>query len=458
MGNKNDLYINYKRFNKKHKHNHNNKLWMILLGILLVAGLGYGAFFYVRPVLFPSQPNTADIQPDTDSTDIGSTDLVTPIIQASAISPTIAPTREPDIKPTDIPTVSPAKEVSGTEVQDNNTDVTGKVPYAVKGLYVPARSAGSDKIDKLIDIANDTEINAMVIDIKDDYGRISYAMDYNMVKEIGSDTNIISDMPGLIQKLKEKNIYLIARIVAFKDPYLAGKCPELAIKNKDGTTYVDGNGQAWVNPYNKKVWDYLVNVASQAVSVGFDEIQFDYIRFSTSKEIEQADFGEEANGTSKEEVITAFTKYAYQKLKPLGVSVSADVYGTIIASSIDAARVGQNYVDMSKYLDYICPMIYPSHFGEGNFGIKYPDTEPFQIISKILAKSAEKLNELPEDEHHAIVRPWLQDFTATWIDHHIKYGGDEIREQIEGVYSTGYQEWLLWNAGSNYSKDGLLEE
>jgi len=115
-------------------------------------------------------------------------------------------------------------------------------------------------------------------------------------------------------------------------------------------------------------------------------------------------------------------------------------------------------VEMAKYLDYICPMIYPSHFGEGNYGIQYPDLEPLNIIRKALTASSEKLDQIPKDEHRAIVRPWLQDFTATWIKHHMKYGADELREQISGVYGAGYEEWLLWNAGCKYSEDGLLSE
>jgi hypothetical protein len=200
-----------------------------------------------------------------------------------------------------------------------------------------------------------------------------------------------------------------------------------------------------------------LDIATQTALAGFDEIQFDYIRFSTSKGILKANLGNEAVNKSKEKIITEFTKYAYGKLKPLNIAVSADVYGTIIASDVDAKLVGQNFVEMSKYLDYICPMIYPSHFGEGNFGIQYPDQEPFKIISKILSISASKLNDIPKGQHHAQVRPWLQDFTASWIKHHINYSGEEIREEIEGVYSVGYEQWLLWNAGCNYSEDGLLK-
>lgn len=162
-----------------------------------------------------------------------------------------------------------------------------------------------------------------------------------------------------------------------------------------------------------------------------------------------------AEEKTKEDIIIEFTQYAYEKLKPLGVFVSADVYGTIISSSIDAGLVGQNYVEMAKYLDYICPMIYPSHFSEGNYGVEYPDLEPFKIIRKVLTASKSKLEQIPEGEHKAIVRPWLQDFTATWIKHHQVYGGKQLREQIGAVYAAGYSEWLLWNASGKYSVDGL---
>jgi hypothetical protein len=298
----------------------------------------------------------------------------------------------------------------------------------------------------------------MVIDVKDDHGKISYEMNSAMAKEIGAVTDTISDIGTFIQTLKAKNIYLIARIVAFKDPLLAELRQDLAVKNQDGSIYRDDNGEGWVNPYNRGVWDYLIEIATQAAAAGFDEIQFDYIRFSTGKGISEADFGEEAKTKSKEKVITEFTKYAYEKIKPLGVFVSADVYGTIISSTIDSGLVGQNYAEMSKYLDYICPMIYPSHFGSGNYGIEHPDLEPYNIIRKVLTASITKLDSIPAEEHKAIVRPWLQAFTATWVEPHMEYGGEELREQIDGVYSVGYEEWLLWNAAGRYNGEGLNGE
>ena len=435
---KKDMYIDYKRSFKKRGRRRSRLPWIILT-LVLVAGLSVAAFYSIKLRL-----DRNELVADAKEQNPEQQPLPSPTVQV-----TITPTPTPTIAPT--PTAIPIQE-DVVEAMDT------RVPVKAKGIYVTSSIAGSTSVDALISLAEETEVNAMVIDIKDDLGKITYKMDSAMAQEIGATTNTIDDIASFIKKLKEHNIYLIARIVAFKDPYLADKKKELAIKNKDGSLYLDNNGEGWVNPYNHKVWDYLIEVASQAAAVGFDEIQFDYIRFSTGNGMAKADFGKNIMEKTKQEVIIEFTKYAYESLKPLGVYVSADVYGTIISSSIDAELVGQNYVEMAKYLDYICPMIYPSHFGEGNYGIQYPDLEPLNIIRKALTASSEKLDQIPKDEHRAIVRPWLQDFTATWIKHHMKYGADELREQISGVYGAGYEEWLLWNAGCKYSEDGLLSE
>ncbi len=467
MGNKHDMYINYERTYKKRRRKGKN-IWGISIIILLIAiGLGTSVYFVVKAQINEQNKKAPITQDETltedlagDNTKQNSSNENEMIDNQEGISETEL-SSEPTGNSTKTQVIAQPTPLV-TELEETKIAVAEtvdiRVPTIVKGIYVTSPVAGSNLIDKLVELVDTTEINAMVIDVKDDHGKITYAMDSAMAQEIGAVSNVISDMETLVATLKEKNIYLIARIVAFKDPYLAEQRQELAIKNKDGSLYRDNNLEGWVNPYNHEVWDYLVEVASQAAAVGFHEIQFDYIRFSTGGGISTADFGEAAKTKSKEEIIIEFTKYAYEKLKPLGVYVSADVYGTIISSSIDAALVGQNYVEMSKYLDYICPMIYPSHFGDGNYGIEYPDLEPFNIIRKVMTASKTKLDAIPEGEHRAIVRPWLQDFTATWIKHHKEYGGIELKEQINGIYSVGYKEWLLWNSSCNYSEDGLQEE
>jgi hypothetical protein len=332
-------------------------------------------------------------------------------------------------------------------------------PKKVKAIYVTGWKAGIPQyMDELIEIANTTEINAMVIDVKSDDGYITFDADVPIAKEIGATDRVgIKDIHELMDQLRENNIFPIARIVAFKDPYLAEKRPDFAIKNQDGSIF-RAKGIAWVNPYNKEVWDYVIDIAKEAAKVGFKEIQFDYIRFDTSAGMKSVDLGPLAETKTKTEIITEFTEYAVKELKPLGVFVSADVFGTIITSKIDADIVGQDYVEMAKHLDYICPMVYPSHYADGSLGIKYPDLQPYDIILAAMKASNEKLSAIPEGEHRAIVRPWLQDFTATWITHYQPYGPKQIREQIQATYDAGLEEWILWSPSNRYSVGGLLSE
>ena len=156
--------------------------------------------------------------------------------------------------------------------------------------------------------------------------------------------------------------------------------------------------------------------------------------------------------------MTEFTEYAYQRLAPLGVFVSADVFGAIIGSEEDAASVGQIYGEMAGNLDYICPMIYPSHYGDGNFGLDHPDLHPYETILGALEKSSAELSLYQGEETQAIVRPWLQDFTASYLKHYKKYGDNELRQQIQAVYDAGYEEWILWNASNRYHYGGLLKD
>lgn len=451
MKNKNgiNMYIDYNRSYRNRGKRRGGKSFKILLVLFLAIGVGFGTFYMIKRQIDLENGGNVVLQEQDGGQE-----------QAAVTQPGQNLNQTEDGQETaegQTDTVSDSQGGTTADPGEGQEEVDTRIPVRARGLYVTSRAAMEMRED-LVSVADTTEINAMVIDVKGDSGKITYKTDSAMAKEIGAVTNTIADIDTLISTLKEKDIYIIARIVAFKDPYLAEQRHELALKNNDGSLYRDNNGECWVNPYNHKVWDYLVEVAAGAAATGFDEIQFDYIRFSTGAGMSDINFGEDAKTKTKEDIIIEFTKYTYEKLKPLGVFVSADVYGTIISSSIDAGLVGQNYVEMSRYLDYICPMIYPSHFGEGNYGVEYPDLEPFKIIRKVLIASKTKLEQIPEGEHRAIVRPWLQDFTADWVEHHMTYGGHELREQISGVYGAGYEEWLLWDAGCTYSVDGLLED
>lgn len=332
-------------------------------------------------------------------------------------------------------------------------------PVQVKGIYISAYVAGEPKmIDELLVEIDKTEINTLVIDLKDDLGRVVCKMDSPQVKDLGAVKVYVSDMEGLLRKLKEHNIYAIARIPAFRDSWLGEQRPEWCIQNADGSVFQDRDKNAWVNPYKREAWDYLIEIGVEAKRLGFDEIQFDYVRFCTEKSMQNVVFDQtDVQGLSRTEIISEFVAYAYDKLRTEGLFVSADVFGAIIDSGVNADSVGQIYGELAKHLDYISPMIYPSHYGDGNYGIDYPDMHPYETITAALAASRKELHYAGlESEHIAIVRPWLQDFTATWLTHHISYTGVEVRKQIQATYDSGYDEWMLWDASCKYEWAGLL--
>lgn len=265
-----------------------------------------------------------------------------------------------------IENVGPDKNrtVSLRIVDENNPALPGREAVKVRGIYISGPMAGSTELfQNILDSAAGTEINTVVIDFKDDQGRITCPVDSPVASEIGACRPYVQDMKELIASLKERGLYVIARVVAFRDPWLAEKKPEWSLHLADGSLYRDRQGMAWVDPYRKEVWDYLVEVGTEAKEAGFDEVQFDYIRFSTEGTMRDVVFDEAVTGgRSKTDVITEFVKYAYENLASQGLFVSADVFGTIIGSDIDAQAVGQVYTEMAKHLDYICPMIYPSHY------------------------------------------------------------------------------------------------
>ncbi|MDR1913886.1 MAG: putative glycoside hydrolase [Clostridiales bacterium] len=324
----------------------------------------------------------------------------------------------------------------------------------VKGIYVTSTHAGIDKyLQKHIDFCVGSGVNAMVIDVRTEAGFITF-QGMPTADELGVSVNDISDIKEVLIRIKENGIYPIARMVAFKDNNTYNFKPELYIKNPDGSIWFDNNDEAWLNPYNSKARDYVLQFAEEAVELGFEEIQFDYMRFAASSKLENADMGK-TNGLTRTEIITVFAKEAMETLGPMGAKISADVYGAIINSDTDAEIVGQDYVELARLLDVICPMIYPSHYANGSMGLDIPDLLPYDTIYKSMKLSNERLDEIPNGEHRAIVRPWLQDFTASWLNSYLEYAGDERGAQIQGAYDAGLSEWLLWDPWNKYEMDGI---
>jgi hypothetical protein len=308
----------------------------------------------------------------------------------------------------------------------------------------------------LIALCDATTLDAMVIDVKNEQGFVTFRGGIPYADEAGITVRNIPDIRELLAKLKAHNIYAIARIVAFLDNNTHKLRPELYIKNKNGGLWRDAQGNAWLNPYSRDAWDFILEIAQGAAALGFDEIQFDYARFAATDRLENADFGD-TEGRDRMRIIEDFARFAVRALKPLGVSVSADVYGTIMGIEGDAAIVGQNYTELAKILDFICPMIYPSHYADGSMGLDHPDLYPYETIAGALRLSNEKLAAIPADLHVAGVRPWLQDFTMTGLRYHSDYDAEEREAQIQAVYDAGLNEWLLWDANVRYDGGGIIQ-
>ncbi len=337
-------------------------------------------------------------------------------------------------------------------------------PVKVKGVYLPAYVAGKEeKMDEIIEHIKETEINAVVIDVKDDIGRIIFKMDGEIIKKLGTnkDGDIqIKDMPALMKKLKDNNIYTIARIASLRDNYAPRQNTSFALVTDNGNLYKDNTKYYWMNPYNHEVWDYLLEIGKGCIDAGFDEVQYDYCRFSTERKMRHVVYDEDqVKNRSKIEIITEMVIYLYQGILDYGGFLSIDVFGSIISSYGDQAALGQDYVNLLKYSDYLSPMVYPSHYGNGYFGVEIPDKQPYDTVKKALELSTRDTTFYFDTSlHNGIVRPWLQGFTATYLPDYINYTEKEIRDQIQAVYDSGYEEWLVWNPSGVYKWDAFKPE
>ncbi|MCM3173409.1 putative glycoside hydrolase [Paenibacillus sp. MER 99-2] len=320
----------------------------------------------------------------------------------------------------------------------------------VKGIYVTAYSAGGARMKELLQLIDNSELNSMVIDIKDDLGYITYPTENKTLLEMGTSQPFIRDIDALMKRLQKHDVYPIARVVVFKDTILAEKNPELSFKNKDGSVWANSKGDSFVNPYSKEVWDYNVAIAKEAAKLGFKEIQFDYVRFPEGFENRADTLKYTKTDKSRVDIVAEFVQYARKELAPLGVRVSVDIFG--YAASVPAAEgIGQDFVKISENVDVISPMVYPSHYSTGWYGVKDPDKDPYTTIKGSMEDTHKKLD--PTEELKPIIRPWIQDFTASWLGsgHYVKYGKKQVEDQIKAMKDMNVDEYLLWNASNRYT-------
>ena len=313
----------------------------------------------------------------------------------------------------------------------------------VRGLYVNRFAAQSTKrMHQLIQIADQTEINALIIDIKDEFGLNYSPTDPSLQRNAGK-SGTIPHLKELLDTLRAHKILAVARIVVFKDSVTARVHPEWTIRKQDGTPWRDKKGLTWVNPYHHELWDYNIQVAEDAVKLGFGEVQFDYIRFPEPYKSLPPQVFPDQKGQNKEQALADFLSTAHTRLSKLGVRTTADVFG-LVTTVPNALEVGQQWEHLAPVTDVLLPMTYPSHYPPGSLNIAHPNAEPYAIIRAAVTRAHERNIKLGLTGER--VRPWLQAFTLGKPP----YGPDEIREQKRAVYDSGYDGWVLWNPGSKY--------
>ncbi|HEX2953633.1 MAG TPA: putative glycoside hydrolase, partial [Bacillota bacterium] len=268
-----------------------------------------------------------------------------------------------DLKATDAQKEEAGKNDSGVEAKPSpaRPAVTSvSTPTNVKGVYVTGWIAGAPKsMASVINFVDKTEVNSVVIDVKDDEGTLSYKSNVPLAVQTNAGERKVSDIVALLKTLREHNIYPIARIVTFKDPHLAAARPDMAVQDKNGGYWKDRKGLKWVDPYDKEVWKYNVDIAEEAMSYGFKEIQFDYVRFTSDGIIRNCLYSH-SDGTPKEDVIKNFLSYAKERLKKYNAIISADVFGLTLSAEDDLG-IGQKIEKVGSAVDVLSPMVYPSH-------------------------------------------------------------------------------------------------
>jgi hypothetical protein len=315
----------------------------------------------------------------------------------------------------------------------------------------PNTSLSPTRLDALFELARTTEINALVIDVKRESGHVSHPSRVPWAREAGAvDPARVIDMEGFLERMESEGLYPIARIVIVKDSLLGRAHPDLAVQDTAGGVWIDSRGQVWLNLHQRAVWKYAVDLAEEAARLGFPEIQWDYVRFPDGRASDMARAHMPGDGeASRTETVRAFLTYARQRLDGLDLDVhmTADVFGATITFR-RVGNIGQEWEQFIDLVDAAHPMIYPSHYWAGSFGVDEPNAHPYEIVRSALEAAAERNGAL---DRAGEVRPWLQAFDQG----EPAYGAPEVRAQIQATYDAGFDSWILWNHSSRYPPGAL---
>ncbi len=316
----------------------------------------------------------------------------------------------------------------------------------VRGLYVTSWIAGMKRFRQIADGVAKSGLNAVVIDTKDCSGIVGYDSEVPFVSEIKSRQRRIRDIAAVLRYCHERKIYSVARIAVFQDPVLAAARPQLAVRAGQGGVWKDRKGQSWVDPASRTVWEYNVDLAKEAAALGFDEVQFDYVRFPTDGRLEGLAYPVYKGDVPKHQVIRDFFRYVDRELKAVDVIVSADIFGLTTVAEGDL-NIGQRIEDVAPYVDFLCPMVYPSHYPPGFLGFTKPAERPYNVVYYSCVRGLDRIS-----GQRARLRPWIQDF-----DLGASYDRRMILEQIRALRDAGAFGFCAWNARNDYTIEDYKE-
>lgn len=339
-------------------------------------------------------------------------------------------------------------------LQDSVTHV--KTPYPVKGIYMSQCTAGDKKLrQKLVDLINNSELNSLVIDVKDYAGGLAFLSEEPIFKDKVSKICTIEDLPEFLEELHRAGIYVIARVTVFQDPLMASLNPDIAVKlaSATSTNWKDRKGISYIDPGAEEMWKYILAVARKSYALGFDEINFDYVRFPSDGNMNDIFYPisekvvEDDPDWGKAYVMKRFFSYLGNELKKEGIPSSVDLFG-MTTTNTDDLNIGQVLEDTLPYIDYVSPMVYPSHYPTNFIGIFSPAAKPYEVVKYSMDRAFKRASTTAWK-----MRPWLQDFDLGAI-----YTADMVRAQIQAVYDAGFDSWLLWDASNSYTPGALYKE
>lgn len=450
------------------------------------ASCASAALFFTLPTHMPivSEPHSPRALKDTG------------VVAVEQIAATLSSTSSTSSAVALLASSTVASAVSSTSTFQTLPDYQ-PIPEAVKAIYMSQCVVGTPSFrEDLVSLVRETELNSIIIDIKDYTGKLAFTTDHPELAASVSDQCGARDMAAFIAHLHKESIYVIGRITVFQDPYYSRKHPELAVKFADplGEVWQDHKGLSFIDVGAKPFWDYIVTISREAHKLGFDELNYDYVRFPSDGPMSNILF-EWAGETPKAVALEEFFAYLHGKMKdaeayPVGVEppiISADLFG-MVTTNHDDLNIGQVLERALPYFDYIAPMIYPSHYPSGFNGWSDPNMVPYKLIKFVLDSAVERavassskiqwLGAEPiyetlvvppvssttatttervftgrytkESYDPDIIRPWLQDFD---------YGGDydvaEVRAQIKATYDAGLDSWMLWAPSNRYTRGAL---